>query len=317
MSIQIQLESGYVFSAETITLAKLNLMFTNGRGIVISGTFTTTDIADEAITVGKMADLARGSILAGTGATNRPTALDMTTSGCIVIGQGAGADLVIHVLSGDATMTADGVVTISNAAISLAKMADLAQGSMIIGGTSNRPEALDIKAAGAIGVGQGAGVTPLARVIASSATSDFGIDSAGLGTLNAAHARQVSIIPVGGDAAGSLPWGFYQSAADAPLTTDRQPLFVRPDVNVTLISIGYFTGYIGGANNVTINVYKSDLSSIVSYGATAVSAFTFADLGALNNTSITAADPVFYTIQYSAAQNISAALVVVYEPTNA
>ena len=87
-----------------------------------SGTLTTATIADEAVTVGKMADLTRGSILVGTGATNRPAALDVKTSGRILVGNGT--DPVLVAVSGDATLAANGAVTVASKAITTAKLDD-------------------------------------------------------------------------------------------------------------------------------------------------------------------------------------------------
>lgn len=66
----------------------------------------------ESITLAMMADLARGSIITGQTANNRPTALDAKGSGKILVG--SGADLVSVAVSGDATLASTGILTVAN-----------------------------------------------------------------------------------------------------------------------------------------------------------------------------------------------------------
>lgn len=79
-----------------------------------SGAIDTGDIADDAITLAKMDDLSRGSIIVG-GASDAPTALDAKTSGQILVGDGD--DLVSVAVSGDATLAANGALTIAADAV--------------------------------------------------------------------------------------------------------------------------------------------------------------------------------------------------------
>ena len=92
---------------------------------------TTAEIADEAVTVGKMADLARGSILSGQTASNRPAALAAETSGQILVGNGT--DLVSVAVSGDATLAANGAVTIATGAVEDSMIEGLTASQFIIG----------------------------------------------------------------------------------------------------------------------------------------------------------------------------------------
>jgi len=77
-------------------------------------------IAAEAVTLAKMADLTRGSIISGQTADNRPTALDAKTSGRILVGDGT--DLASVAVSGDVTLAANGAVTIGAGKVTEAKM---------------------------------------------------------------------------------------------------------------------------------------------------------------------------------------------------
>lgn len=70
----------------------------------------TADILAEAITLAKLADLARGSIITGQTASNRPTALDAKGSGKILVGDGT--DVASVSVTGDVTMTSGGVTAI-------------------------------------------------------------------------------------------------------------------------------------------------------------------------------------------------------------
>lgn len=67
----------------------------------------------QSIAVAQMADLARGSILTGQTASNRPAALDAKTAGQILVGNGT--DLLSVPVSGDATLAASGALTIAQA----------------------------------------------------------------------------------------------------------------------------------------------------------------------------------------------------------
>jgi hypothetical protein len=79
-----------------------------------SGAIDTGDIADDAITLEKMDDLARGSIIVG-GTNDAPTALDAKTSGQILVGDGT--DLKSVAMGGDATLAANGALTIAADAV--------------------------------------------------------------------------------------------------------------------------------------------------------------------------------------------------------
>jgi len=84
-------------------------------------TIGTAEITDEAVTTAKMADLARGSILSGQTANNRPTALDAKTNAQILVGDGT--DLNSVAVSGDVTIDNAGAVTIAAGAVETAMLA--------------------------------------------------------------------------------------------------------------------------------------------------------------------------------------------------
>lgn len=101
---------------------------------------TTSDIIDGSVTVAKLANLTRGSILLGN-SSNRPAAYDAKTSGQILIGNGT--DLVSVAVTGDVTITSGGVTSIgagvivnadinASAAIALSKLAALTASKPVV-----------------------------------------------------------------------------------------------------------------------------------------------------------------------------------------
>ena len=94
-----------------------------GSADIVAGGVGTSDIADDAVTNDKLNNIARGSVKVG-GASNAPTDLNAKTSGNILVGDGT--DVLSVAVSGDATLAANGAVTIANTAVSTAKIANLA-----------------------------------------------------------------------------------------------------------------------------------------------------------------------------------------------
>ena len=97
-----------------------------GTGIVDShelanDAVSTAKVVDDAITNAKLANITRGSIKVG-GASDAPTDLDAKTSGQILVGDGT--DVVSVAVSGDATLSSAGALTIANSAVTTAKIDD-------------------------------------------------------------------------------------------------------------------------------------------------------------------------------------------------
>lgn len=78
-----------------------------------------------------------------------------------IVGDGDGVAAPVN-MSGDATLAANGAVTIAAKAVTLAKTADLAQGSIYTGQAGNRPAALNAKTSGQILVGNGTDLVSVA-----------------------------------------------------------------------------------------------------------------------------------------------------------
>jgi hypothetical protein len=108
----------------------------SGDATLASGGAIT--IANDAVTLAKMAGLARGSIILGD-ASGDPSALVKGSASTFL--QSDGTDVAYVAMSGDATLSA-GAITIADNAVTLAKMAGLTRGSIIIGDASGDPSAL-------------------------------------------------------------------------------------------------------------------------------------------------------------------------------
>lgn len=78
-------------------------------------------IANDAVSNAKLANMTRGTIKVG-GALNAPTDLDVKTSGQILVGDGT--DIASVAVSGDATLAANGALTIADDAVSGSNIAD-------------------------------------------------------------------------------------------------------------------------------------------------------------------------------------------------
>jgi hypothetical protein len=108
----------------------------SGDATLASGGAIT--IANDAVTLAKMAGLTRGSIILGD-ASGNPSALAKGAASTFL--QSDGTDAAYVAMSGDATLSA-GAITIADNAVTLAKMAGLTRGSIILGDASGDPSAL-------------------------------------------------------------------------------------------------------------------------------------------------------------------------------
>lgn len=124
------------------TIAIDNVIALGADPTLGAGAVGTTEIADEAVTVGKMADLTRGSMISGQTASNRPAALVAKSSGYVLVGDGTDVNSVA--ISGDIGLTNTGLTSIStgvivntdvnaSAAIAFSKLATLTSGNVLVG----------------------------------------------------------------------------------------------------------------------------------------------------------------------------------------
>ena len=137
--------SSGVLSAKAV--GNTQLLIGDGTGFTaaaLSGDVTMSNagvatIADNAVSLAKMAGLARGSVIVGD-ASGDPSALAKGASGRLL--QSDGTDVSYVAMSGDATIASGGALTIADNAVSLAKMAGLTRGNIIIGDVSGDPSGL-------------------------------------------------------------------------------------------------------------------------------------------------------------------------------
>ena len=117
-----------------------------------SDSISTAKVLDDAITNAKLANMTRGTVKVG-GTANAPTDLDAKTSGRILVGDGT--DLLSVAVSGDATLSSAGALTIANSAVSTAKIAGAAVTPTKMSANANtytRDIAISFSAAAEVGV---------------------------------------------------------------------------------------------------------------------------------------------------------------------
>lgn len=105
----------------------------NGTTVINSSGAIIGDIQATAgsISLTEMADLARGSIITGQTASNRPTALVAKSSGYILVGDGT--DIASVAVSGDATLSSAGAVAVTKINGATLGTATAISGNVLIG----------------------------------------------------------------------------------------------------------------------------------------------------------------------------------------
>ncbi|MEC8307277.1 MAG: hypothetical protein VXZ72_05485 [Chlamydiota bacterium] len=121
-----------------------------GQVTIADSAVETAMLADDAVTLAKMQDVAANSLLVRDANTGGDLTEKALADKQILIGDGDG--FTAAVLSGDVTMANDGAVTIANSAVdtimiadnavTLTKLADITRGSIIRGSSSGTPEYL-------------------------------------------------------------------------------------------------------------------------------------------------------------------------------
>jgi len=130
-----------------------------GTGIIgshrlASDSVTTTSIADDSVTLAKMAGLAKGNIIYGD-ASGDPAIVNLgAVDANLVVGDTTNGVAVVA-MSGDATIAKTGALTIATSAVTTAKIADDAVTSAKLDDDSNRTQVViptSFETAGEIGV---------------------------------------------------------------------------------------------------------------------------------------------------------------------
>ena len=179
----------------------------SGDATLASGGAIT--IANDAVTLAKMAGLARASIIIGD-ASGNPSALVKGAASTFL--QSDGTDTAYVAMSGDATLSA-GAITIADNAVTLAKMAGLTRGSVIIGDASGDPSALAKGAASTFLQSDGTDTAYVA--MSGDATLNAGVISIG--------ATKVTDAMINDDVASALA-GVGLSAASGVMALDLNEL---------------------------------------------------------------------------------------------
>ena len=247
-------------------------------------------IAADAVTNAKLANIARGSVKVG-GVANAPIDLDAKTSGQILVGDGT--DVVSVAVSGDATLAANGALTIAADAVTNAKLANIARGSIKVGGASDAPTDLDAKTSGQILVGDG---TDLASVAVSG---DATLAANGAVTLAAAQTNVTSLlaanIKIGEDNQTKIDFEtadeihFYAANAEQVFVSDG--VFgpeSDSDVDLGASGVRFKDAYVdsvqarGAVNGLHLSASHGLSGSALTLGGVAVTA-TSAELNLLDN----------------------------------
>jgi len=111
-----------------------------GADELAANAVVTASIVDANVTLAKIANQAANTVLVRDANSSGVVSAKALTTTQILIGDGTG--FTAAALSGDATMTNGGVVTIANNAVTLAKLAGIARGKLIIGDASGNPSVI-------------------------------------------------------------------------------------------------------------------------------------------------------------------------------
>ena len=215
---------------------------TDIASVAVSGDVTLANtgavtIADDAVTTAKLANIAQGSILVG-GASDAPTVYDASGDGKILVGDDT--DIASVAVSGDVTLANTGAVTIADDAVTTAKLANIAQGSILVGGASDAPTVYDASGDGKILVGDGTDIASVAVsgdvTLANTGAVTIADDAVNLTT------KVAGVLPIANGGTGV-------TNADA--------------ANSALNSLGVFTGTgtISSGNGATVTISDSNVTS--------------------------------------------------------
>lgn len=185
-----------------------------------------------------------------------------------IVGNGSGVAAPVN-MSGDATLANTGAVTIAAKAVTLAKTADLAQGSIYTGQAGNRPAALNAKTSGQILVGNG---TDLVSVAVSG---DATLAATGALTIAAGAVEESMLIAQSADGlhAKRIARATYDFAVDGGTAGSHGLGVTLPD-NAVVVRSWYtvLTTFTSADDSATIaiSIPTDDVAGIVA--ATAISA---------------------------------------------
>ncbi len=170
-----------------------------------TGSIDTAHIADDQVTNDKLANISRGYIKVG-GESDAPTDLNAKTDGYILVGDGT--DIASVAVTGDVTITNLGAVTIAADAVTNTKLANIAQGSIKVGGALNAPTDLVAKTDKQILIGDGTDIKSVAVTgdvtIANTGATTIGAGKV-LATMLAANSQPITTALADPGDAGAIP----------------------------------------------------------------------------------------------------------------
>ena len=216
---------------------------TDIASVAVSGDVTLANtgavtIADDAVTTAKLANIAQGSILVG-GASDAPTVYDASGDGKILVGDDT--DIASVAVSGDVTLANTGAVTIADDAVTTAKLANIAQGSILVGGASDAPTVYDASGDGKILVGDGTDIASVAVSgdVTLANTGAVTIADDAVTTAKLANIAQGSILVGGASDAPTV----YDASGDGKILVgdDTDIASVAVSGDVTLANTGAVT----------------------------------------------------------------------------
>ena len=284
--------------------------------ITVSGDVTLANtgavtIADDAVTTAKLANIAQGSILVG-GASDAPTVYDASGDGKILVGDGT--DIASVAVSGDVTLANTGAVTIADDAVTTAKLANIAQGSILVGGASDAPTVYDASGDGKILVGDGTDIASVAVSgdVTLANTGAVTIADDAVTTAKLANIAQGSILVGGASDAPTV----YDASGDGKILvgdgTDIASVAVSGDVTLAntgavtiaddavttakLANIAQGSILVGGASDApTVYDASGDGKILVGDGTDIASVAVSGDVTLANTGAVTIADDAVTT----------------------
>jgi len=177
-------------------------------------------------------------------------------------------------MSGDATIAANGALTIAAKAVELSMMNDLATGSIIVGGAANAPSALVAKTAGQILVGDGTDLKSVAvsgdATLAANGALTIAANAVGSTEIAAGYGKVVKVALVEGvENAISFAWQNPEATA-----------IIVPRVMVHITTAG-------GTGGATMNVGK--VANATSTASDIINAIDLASPTLISSSTCTAA----------------------------
>tara|TARA_B100001989_G_scaffold47236_1_gene30212 strand:- start:1306 stop:3429 length:2124 start_codon:yes stop_codon:yes gene_type:complete len=292
--------------------------------VAAGGRFT---IADNAVSLAKLAGITRGSIIVGD-ASGDPAALDVNDDGKILVGDGN--DINSVAVSGDVTLANTGAVTIANDAVSNAKLANMTQGTIKVGGGSNAPTDLDAKTDGQILVGDGTDINSVAVsgdvTLANNGAVTIAADAVE-GTMLNTNSADGSTMELSSDSlsvlkvpnaltlsTGLTAGGTFDGAAARTVTVASAQTGIQTIFNTSLV--------VGRASNDTTIDFTTDDQIVFDVGSTEALKIDTTGLTVAGNltvngstttissTNLLVKDPFVFAASGSAGANVDGGLIV-------